>query len=305
MFFKLRSWRKKLLKTNNQKPQRFWRQPLIHFFVLGLAVFGLHAVLDRKPEAIDDDPYLVEVSSADIEWMHTIFNKQMGRRPTVQDLRGRVNQLIREQILSREAVAMGLDEGDIVVRRRLAQKMEFLFKDLSAMTEPTKDDLRNYYTENRPKYEIPPQITFTQVYFSIDSRGIDGAKQAAQALTKEGHNPSEAPTLGDASILSPGCAQCGVKEIRDRFGTDFAEAVGDLEPGAWFGPIKSAYGYHCVYIHERREAKLPNFQDIIDRVRNDWMFANQEENTRKVYEEIRSRYRVLVEGLPYDLDVKG
>ena len=208
MFFKLRSWRKKLPKADNQKPQRFWRQPLIHFFVLGLAVFGLHTVLDRKPEAIDDDPYLVEVSSADIEWMHTIFNKQMGPRPTVQDLRGQVNQLIREQILSREAVAMGFDEGDIVVRRRLAQKMEFLFKDLSAMTEPTEDDLRNYFTENRPKYGIPPQVTFTQVYFSIDSRGVDGAKQAAQALTKEGHNPSKATTLGDASSLAPDCAQC-------------------------------------------------------------------------------------------------
>jgi len=305
VFSKLCSWWKNLTKADSQKPQRFWRQPLIHFFVLGLAVFGLHAVLERKPAATDDDPYLVEVSSAEIEWMHTIFNKQMGRRPTVQDLRGQVNQLIREQILSREAVAMGLDEGDIVVRRRLAQKMEFLFKDLSAMTEPTEDDLRNYYTENRPKYGIPPQITFTQVYFSIDSRGADGAKQAAQALTKEGHDPSQAPTFGDASILSPGCARCDVKEIRDRFGADFAEAVGNLEPGAWYGPIGSAYGYHSVYIQERQEAKLPNFRDIIDRVRNDWTFANQEENSRKVYEEIRSRYRVLVEGLPYDLDVKG
>jgi len=237
--------------------------------------------------------------------MLTIFNKQMGRGPTVQDLRGQINQLIREQILSREAVAMGLDEGDIVVRRRLAQKMEFLFKDLSAMTEPTEDDLRNYYTENRLKYGIPPQVTFIQVYFSIDSRGVDGAKQAAQALSKESHNPSKAPTLGDASILSPDCAQCSVREIRDRFGTDFAEAVKNLEPGAWYGPVKSAYGFHAVYIHERQEAKLPNFQDIIDQVRNDWMFAIQEENTRKVYGEIRSRYRVLVEGLPYDFDVKG
>lgn len=109
MFSKLCSWWKNLTKADSQKPQRFWRQPLIHFFVLGLAVFGLHAVLERKPAATDDDPYLVEVSSAEIEWMHTIFNKQMGRRPTVQDLRGQVNQLIREQILSREAVAMGLE----------------------------------------------------------------------------------------------------------------------------------------------------------------------------------------------------
>ncbi len=122
------------------------------------------------------------------------------------------------------------DEGDIVVRRRLVQKVEFLFKDLSAMTEPTEDDLRNYYTENRAKYEMPPQVTFTQVYFSIDSRGVDGAKQAAQALTKEGHDPSKASTLGDASMLSPECAQCSMREIINRFGTDFAKAVKNLEP---------------------------------------------------------------------------
>jgi hypothetical protein len=305
VFFKLRSSKKKPLKTNDQKPQQFWRQPLIHFFILGLAVFGLHAVLDRKPAAIDDDPHLVEVSSADIEWMWTMFNKQMGREPTVQDLRGQVNQLIREQILSREAIAMGLDEGDIVVRRRLAQKMEFLFKDLSALTELKEDDLRKYFFENRPKYEIPPQVTFNQVYFSIDSRGVDGARQAVQALIEEGDDPSKAPTLGDASILSPDCAQCSVREIRDRFGTDFAEVVKNLEPGSWYGPVKSAYGFHAVYIHERQDANLPNFQDIIDQVRNDWMFTNQEENTRKVYGEIRSRYQVLVEGLPYDFDVKG
>ena len=128
MLFKLRSSKIKVSEISDKKSQRFWREPLIHFFVLGLAVFGLHTALDRKPEAIVNDPYLVEVSSADIEWLRTIFNKQMGREPTVQDLRGQVNQLIREQILSREAVAMGLDEGDIVVRRRLAQKMEFLFR---------------------------------------------------------------------------------------------------------------------------------------------------------------------------------
>ena len=305
MFFKSRSSKKKLPKTNNQKSLRFLREPLIHFFVLGLVVFGLHAVLDRKPVTIVDDPYLVEVSSADIEWMWTLLNKKMGREPTRQDLRDQVNQLIREQILSREAVAMGLDEGDIVVRRRLVQKVEFLFKDLSAVTEPTEDDLRNYYAKNRTKYEMPPQVTFSQVYFSIDSRGVDGAKQAAHALTEEGHDPSKASTLGDASMLPPECAQCSTREIINRFGKDFAKAVKNLEPGSWYGPIRSTYGFHAVYIYARQEAILPKLDNIIDRVRNDWMFENQEENARRVYGEIRSRYRVLLEGLPYDLDVKG
>ena len=271
---------------------------------MGLAVFGLHAALDRKPEATVNDPYLVEVSSADIEWMRTIFNKQMGRGPTVQDLRGQVNQLIREQILSREAVAMGIDEGDIVVRRRLAQKMEFLFKDLSAMTEPTEDDLRKYFFENRQKYEISQRVTFTQVYFSIDNRGVEGAKQAAQTLIKEDGDPYRVSgTWRHFHFTARLYAMPCEREIRNQFGTDFAEAVKNLKPGSWNGPVKSAYGFHAVYIHERQDTKLPKFHNIIDRIKNDWMSAKREENTRRVYGEIRSRYRVLVEGLPYDFDL--
>ena len=304
MFFKLGSSEKEPIKAN-QSSNRFWREPLIHFFILGLAVFGLHAALDRKSEPTDDDPHLVEVSSADIEWMRTIFKKQMGRGPTAQDLKGQVNQLIREQILSREAVAMGIDEGDIVVRRRLAQKMEFLFRDLSAMTEPTEDDLRNYYFENRRKYEISPQLTFTQVYFSVENRGVEGAKQAAQALIRKGGDPNKVSTLGDPSILTPGCNQCDEKEIRNRFGSDFGEAVKNLKPGSWNGPVKSVYGFHAVYVSDRQDTKLPEFSDIIDRIKYDWMSAKREEYTRRVYGEIRSRYRVLVEGLPYDFDLKG
>jgi hypothetical protein len=281
------------------------REPLIHFFILGLAVFGLHAALDRKPAATVNDPYLVEVSSADIEWMRTIFNKRMGRGPSVQDLRAQVNQLIREQILSREAVAVGLDEDDMVVRRRLAQKMEFLFKDSSAIAEPTEEDLRTFFFENRRKYEMPPQVTFTQVYFSIDRRGVEEAKQTAQTLVKEDGDPDRVATLGDASILSPRCTQCSVREIRNRFGLDFAETVKNLAPGSWHGPVKSAYGFHAVYIHERQDTKVPKFYDIIDQIKDDWKSEKREENTRSVYGEMRSRYRVLVEGLPYDLDLKG
>jgi len=215
MFFKLRSSNNKPLKTDNQRSWRFWREPLIHFFILGLSIFGLHAAVDRKPEATVHDPYLVEVSSADIEWMRTIFNKRMGRGPTVQDLRDQVNHLIREQILSREAVAMGLDEGDIVVRRRLAQKMEFLFKDLSAMTEPTEDDLRTYFFENRRKYETSPRMTFTQVYFSIDSRGV--ASHGPQC------SPAHAREVSSPGQLEPGpTSPSAQQEIGRRFGTDSA-----------------------------------------------------------------------------------
>ena len=135
MFWKSRS----SAYIKKQPSFRIWKEPVIHFFVLGLVVFGLYAVMEKKPEAAAD-PFLVEVTSADIEWFRTMWTKRMGREPTVEEMRGMVNQMIREQVLSREAVSLGLDEGDTVVRRRLAQKMDFLFQDLSEITEPTDSE---------------------------------------------------------------------------------------------------------------------------------------------------------------------
>ena len=305
MLFKSRSSIKQDGEINGNKSRRIWREPLIHFFILGLVVFGLHAALDREPEATIIDPYLVEVSSADIEWLRTVFQKQMGREPTVRDLRGQINHLIREQILSREAIAMGLDEGDIVVRRRLAQKMEFLFKDLSTLAEPAEEDLCQYFKDNRQKYETPGRMTFTQVYFNVDRRGAEEAFQAAQALINEGGEPNRGPTLGDSSLLAPVCTRCSESEIGNKFGTDFAGSIKNLKPGSWYGPVRSAFGIHAVYIHERQDRGLPKFFEIKDRIKDDWMTTRREEHTRNVYGEIRSRYRILVEGLPYDTDLEG
>jgi hypothetical protein len=283
------------------------RDPLIHFFILGLVVFGLHGVLEDEPE-VADDPFLVEVTSADIEWFRTMWSKRMGREPTVEELRGQVNQLIREQILSREAVSMGLDEGDMVVRRRLAQKMDFLFKDLSDIAEPSEGELRAYLQGNRDAYEIPEKVTFTHIYLNADERGEEAAAEAVRLLverlnTDEGV-PPDVSGLGDPFLLPSSYSDKTLMEVRREFGTQFAEKVWELEPLTWQGPVPSGYGLHAVYVGERFDAKLPAFGDLQERLKVDWMAERQRETTRKAYQEVRGRYRVLLEGLPYDLDME-
>jgi hypothetical protein len=290
-------------------PLRKWlREPLIHFFVLGLVVFGLHGVLEKKPEAAED-PFLVEVTSADIEWFRTMWRKRMGREPTVEELRGTVNQLIREQILSREAVSIGLDEGDMVVRRRLAQKMDFLFKDLSEITEPSDGELQAYLQEKRSNYEIPALVTFTHVYFNMDKRGEERAAEAVRRLVKKlaasKGVPPEVSALGDPFLLPSSYSEWALLDIRSEFGTQFAKTVGEQRPRTWQGPVVSGYGLHAVYVHERTDAKLPNFIDLREKLRADWMAERQREIARKAYEKLRGRYRVLLEGMPYDLDMSG
>ena len=286
---------------------KWFREPLIHFFVLGLVIFGLHGLLEEEPQ-VADDPFLVEVTSADIEWFRTMWSKRMGREPTVQELRGQVNQLIREQILSREAVSMGLDEGDMVVRRRLAQKMDFLFKDLSDIREPSEGELRAYLRGNRETYEVPEKVTFTHIYFNADERGEEGAAEAVRRLVKrlnanEGV-PADVSGLGDPFLLQSNYSDKTLAEVRREFGTQFANMVWELEPLTWQGPVSSGYGLHAVYVRERSDATLPAFGDLQEKLKADWMAERQRETTRKAYQEVRGRYRVLLEGLPYDLDMK-
>jgi len=300
---------KHLPQTTSHSPLRKWlREPLIHFFVLGLVVFGLHGVLEKKPEAADD-PFLVEVTSADIEWFRTMWSKRMGREPTVEELRGTVNQLIGEQILSREAVSIGLDEGDMVVRRRLAQKMDFLFKDLSEITEPSDGELQAYLQEKRSTYEIQARVTFTHIYFNTDKRGEKGAAEAVRRLVEKLDAskgvPPEVSAQGDQFLLQSSYSDLALLDIRSEFGTQFAKAVGEQETQTWQGPVVSGYGLHAVYVHERSDAKLPDFSDVKEKLRADWMAEKAREITRKAYEKLRERYRVLLEGMPYDLDMSG
>jgi peptidyl-prolyl cis-trans isomerase C len=294
--------------TSHSPLSKWLREPLLHFFILGLVVFGLHGLFEKKPETAAD-PFLVEVTSADIEWFRTMWSKRMGREPTVEELRGQVNQLIREQVLSREAVSMGLDEGDVVVRRRLAQKMNFLFKDLSDITEPTDGELKEYLQKKRSTYEIPQRMTFTHVYFNTDRRGQEGAEKAIQSLirklnTEKGILPNTLE-LGDPFLLQSSYSNKSPAEIRREFGSRFTETVFGLEPRTWQGPVVSGYGLHAVYIHEHCNAELPDFSELKERLKVDWIGEKQREITLRIYEKLLGRYQVLVEGMPYHMDISG
>lgn len=308
MLWKSRSQNKSLKEAEKRGTFRIWKEPLIHFFVLGLVVFGLHSMFEPKLE-VADDPFLVEVSSADIEWFRTMGRKRMGREPTVDELRGQVNQLIREQVLSREAVSMGLDEDDMVVRRRLAQKMDFLFKDLSDFTEPSDSELNAYLQVNQSTYEIPERVTFTHIYFNADKRGQDRAadevRQLVEKLNANEGVPSNIAALGDSFLLQSNYTNKTISEIRVKFGSQFAETVWKQRAGIWRGPVPSGYGMHAVYVHKHTDPKLPDFGDMRERLKADWMGERQRDIARKAYEKLRGRYRVLLEGMPYELDVSG
>jgi peptidyl-prolyl cis-trans isomerase C len=288
--------------------QKWLREPLIHFFVLGLVVFGLYGAIEREKEPVGD-PFLVEVSSAEIEWYRTMWSKRMGRQPTIEELRGQVNQLIREQVLSREALSMGLDDGDTVVRRRLAQKMDFMFKNLSSIPDPTDEVLQAYLRDNLSTYEIPGRITFTHIYFNTDKRGEEGAEKAVRQLLVKLNAGKSAPRdvsgLGDPFLLQSRYSNKTMPEIRREFGRGFAEDIQDQVIHTWQGPVRSGYGMHAVRVEARLDAELPEFIELEEALKSDWMVERQRELAGETYEKLRKRYQVLVEGMPYNLDIEG
>ncbi len=284
------------------KLRRWLRSPLLHFFVLGLVVFGLHAVLNLDAGTSRRDPHLVEITSADIEFLRTNWNRLMGREPRADELERLLDDFIREEVLYREALGMGLDQHDTVIRRRLAQKMDFLFKDLAEMNEPSDEEVRTYHDSNAERYRAPAMVSFTHVYFSPDLRGESAARDARATLADiraRGIDPSETSSLGDRFMMQSYYPQQTYESAAWEFGRSFAAALPDIESGSWGGPVESGFGLHLVYLHERIEPRQPPLDEVRERVTQDLLADRRQRVNEAAYGEISSRYTILVEDMPY------
>ena len=176
--------------------KRLLKEPLLHFVVLGTLLFGAYEWMNRG--ARNEGPAKqVRVSEGDVRWLVQTWSRQWQRQPTREELRGLVTNFLKEELLAREARAMGLDENDTIVRRRLAQKVEFLMQDTSRLAEPTDDDLRKFYAAHPERFQTDARISFTHVFFSREKHK-DAAADAKTALAKLNDGTAKAEELGDA-----------------------------------------------------------------------------------------------------------
>ena len=286
------------MKNNFSK---LFKSPLIYFFVLGFVVFGLHSFLNRAKQD-DKDPFTVEVTSADIEWIRSSWEARMKRQPTQQELQGLISRFIRDEILHREALAMDLDDRDLVIQRRLVQKLTFVFEDLAESVEPTDEELKKYMQEKQDNYRIPEMITFTHVYFNPDKRKdvVKDVETVLSRLKSAETPPEEADSLGDVIMIDSTFRKKSPDEVARTFGDQFAEQLFSAGQMGWQGPIVSTFGLHLVYIKERIASEMPEFEDIREDVKNDFMYNRKKQVTDGAYNAVKSRYTILVEGLPYE-----
>ena len=264
------------------------REPLFHFVIAGALLFGGYEWLNRGEQtAMPDEP--IRIGEGQVRWLQETFAAQWRRSPTKEEMKGLLATLTEEEILAREARALGLDRDDTVVRRRLAQKLSFLVEETSRIAGPTDGELRRFHGEHSERYRADPRITFRQVFFSPQRRPQAEADATAALIRVSG---SGAPVEGDPMLLDDSYDDVDQPAVTSLFGVDFANAVFAAPPGAWSGPVKSAYGLHLVQVTDLRPGSARRFEDVRDVVANDWR-RERERDTKAAYlAKLRDKYRV-------------
>ena len=272
------------------------REPLVHFTCIGMVIYSLYGWF-AEPVAEESEKTIV-VTAGEIEWMHASWQKRWNRPPTDSEFDGLVQQYIRETVLYREALTMGLNQHDQIIRRRLAQKLEFLAGDLVALTPPTDVELQEYFAEHQDNYRAPTLYTFTQVFFDPDKRGdatLEDAQQAKAMLIAQGDAIEDPGALGDGLMLQNYYPQKDRAEIQRQLGNAFTEILVTLASGQWHGPVLSGFGAHLVYVNSVDESPLPVFAEVRERVNEDWRFDRGEELNKQFYTSLRDQYTIVIE----------
>ncbi len=278
------------------------REPLIHFFVLGAGIFLLFGLIGGSGE---DQTDTIIVKAGQIDRMVEGWKKTWMRAPTVDELKGLIEDRIREEIYYREALAMGLDRDDMIIRRRLRQKMEFLSHDLTAQVDPTEAELEAYLQENTIMFLIEPWITFRHIYLNLDKRGNDTHDDALRLLARlrSGDNKIDAATLGDPFPLPRDYESVPESDVRNLFGHDFTAQLLTQELNVWHGPVPSGYGLHLVLIRERTKPRIPELDEVRDAVSREWVETRRRETNEEIFKQLRERYTVVVERPKWLADV--
>ena len=277
--------------------KRLLHEPLAHFLILGAALFLLFSAV-AKPGAPQDGK--IVVTSGKIEQLAAGFVRIWQRAPSAEELDGLIEDYVKEEVLYREALAMGLDKDDSVIRRRLRQKIEFLTEDAAAAVLPTEKELQAWLASHPDKFRLEPKLALRQVYISVSRHAAAATSEAGRLLGRLNSAGKEldASGLGDATMLPHELPLSSVEEIARVFGDGFAQQVAPMEPGRWHGPVKSGYGLHLVHVSERAEGKLRPLADVRDAVQREWLEARRKEIADTSYLASRAKYSITIEPPP-------
>ena len=276
--------------------KRWLREPLLHFLLIGAALFAIYHW--RNPTVPSSNTSRrIELTSDDIRQLEVSWRAQWQRPPTTEEIGKLVEERVREEILYREAIALGFDRGDTIVKRRMAQKMEFLSDDFSDLRDPSPQELKDWYAKNGAGFAAPARITFRHLYFSPDKRGARAEDAARQALEKIDPNGdmTQAMALGDQFMFHDFYADSMTDQVGNVFGTKFADALVNLKRGAWSGPIESGLGWHLVWVESITPTRVPEFEEVdLKEIKSQWVSAQRLETKSELFIAMRERYEIVL-----------
>jgi hypothetical protein len=273
---------------------RLLKEPLLHFLGIGALLFAVYAWLN--PQAAGPDDRVIEVTPGTVQRLEDAWTRQWRRPPDEGELAGLIEDHIREEVLYREAVALGLDRDDTIIRRRLAQKMEFLSEDLGTLTEPAETELRAFFAERADAFAAPARVSFEHVYFSPDRRGASAAADAELVLAEmRAAGTAEADDRGDRFLMQQRYAGLTARDAAQLFGSDFAARLFELPAESWQGPVESGFGWHLVRVTAREARRIPVFEEVRDEVRREFDYERQRAARQATYEALRSRYQIVIQ----------
>jgi hypothetical protein len=270
----------------------FFREPLLHFLLLGIGLFALHGWLNDtgalSTKTIVIDRGRIDQLAAGFALLHQ-------RPPMADELQGLIDDAVKEEIFYREALAQGLDRDDVIVRRRLRQKLEFVSEDVDPIPEPTDAQLQAWLVAHPAQFAIASRYTFEQVFLDPTKRGASLQADAAGLLLQLRRGPiADVAAMGDPLLVAHTIDSAPATDVQAQFGAAFATTLGTLAPGTWQGPIASGYGVHLVRVIARDAGRTPALAEVRANVRTEWMHAQREAANARFYAGLRKQYDVRI-----------
>ncbi len=273
--------------------KRLIREPLVHFLLLGALLFGWSAWQGGGTAGSNR----IVVTPGVVDYLAAGFHRTWKRAPSDIELKGLIDEHVKEEIAAREAMAMGLDRDDIVIKRRLRQKLEFLLVDEAATTPPTDAELQAWLDKHPDSFRVEPTLAFRQVLLRPESRGASMTADATKLLARLRAAGPEVATqdLGDASMLPAETPLQPLREVANSFGQDFADALMKIAPGQWSGPVESSFGLHLVLVRERTDGAAADLATVRPLVEREVLAERRKAEMQALYERLLAKYSVSIE----------
>ncbi len=270
------------------------QDPLIQFVIIGVALFMTYQVFNDETEIVKAKRIIIDKSI--LEVLAGTFERSWLRKPSPVEMQGLVQDHLKEEILYREALALGLDKNDPIIRRRLRQKMEFLNQDISDPPKASDEVLQQFLDKHKDRFTKPPKMSFQQVFFSFGSSGQGKVNAAARLARLGGLSPGETDlaTIGDPTLLTKAMRDVDPTAIGRIFGSEFAKQLFTLPTKEWVGPIKSGFGFHLVYIFQIMPGSAPSLAEVRKAVEGEWLAEQREIANERFFKILHDRYTIEI-----------